>query len=182
MVIFGVFIVLSIQIPTLAVADATAQSIDNLSDTGMNNTTTIDPSSEIAAMTAAFGEPFYELKDTIDTGNEVVDLEPQQTKDSYVGQGYMKGIGNITEYGTYTTTYSSPIVSSIGKGIIFDNDKVVATYTAQDTGRYDNEGNLFSKGTMFFQSDDASINEKVGLYLYWQDNNGTDWSRTWSWE
>ena len=43
----------------------------------------------------------------------------------------MKGIGNVTEYGTYISTYSSPEISSIGKGMIVQNDNV-ATFTAAD--------------------------------------------------
>ena len=96
----------------------------------------------------------------------------------------MKGIGNVTEYGTYVSTYSSPEISSIGKGMIVQNDNVT-TFTAEDTGKYDNEGNLLLKGTMFFQSDDnkmENIDGKVGLYLYWKDTNGTDWTKTWLWE
>ena len=86
----------------------------------------------------------------------------------------MKGIGNVTEYGTYTSTYSSPEISSIGKGMIVQNENV-ATFTAEDIGKYDSDGNLLLKGTMFFQPDDKkmeSIDGKVGLYLYWKDTNG----------
>jgi hypothetical protein len=25
----------------------------------------------------------------------------------------------------------------------------------------------------------AGINGKVGFYLYWKDNNGTDWTKMW---
>ena len=43
----------------------------------------------------------------------------------------MQGIGNVSERGTYVTTYSSPIISSVGKGLIVKNDHV-ANFTAQD--------------------------------------------------
>jgi hypothetical protein len=61
----------------------------------------------------------------------------------------------------------------------------VATFTAADTGEYDDEGNLLLKGSMFFESDSKemkSIDGKVGLYLYWKDSNGTDWTKTWLWK
>jgi hypothetical protein len=164
-----------------ATADATTASPNDINVTMTNNTTFADPVSQVTAMTAAFGEPFYVLNDSEDTGNEVVNLEPPQTKGSYIAQGYMQGIGNVSERGTYVTTYSSPIISSVGKGLIFKNDHV-ATFTAQDTGRSDNEGNRLLKGTMLFQSNDiemAGINGKVGFYLYWKDNNGTDWTKMW---
>jgi hypothetical protein len=183
MVVFGIGMGLIPQGSPLSTTtvEATTQSLDTINATMINNTAFVDPVSQVTVMTAAFGEPFYELNDSKDTGNEVVNLEPPQTKDSYIAQGYMQGIGNVSEHGTYVTTYSSPIISSVGKGLIVKNDHV-ATFTAQDTGRSDNEGNRFLKGTMFFQSDDiemASINGKVGFYLYWKDINGTDWSKTW---
>jgi hypothetical protein len=184
MVVFGIGMGtgLIIQVSSsTATADATTQSLYDINVTMTNNTAFADPVSQVTAMTAAFGEPFYVLNDSKDTGNEVVNLEPPQTKGSYIAQGYMQGIGNVSERGTYVTTYSSPIISSVGKGLIFKNDHV-ATFTAQDTGRSDNEGNRLLKGTMLFQSDDmemAGINGKVGFYLYWKDNNGNDWTKMW---
>jgi len=150
----------------------------------LNNTFYHDSDGEINKLTSAFGLPFYELTDAKDTGKEVLNIDPQQTKDSYITQGNMKGIGNVTEYGTYISTYSSPEISSMGKGMIVQNDNVV-TFTAEDTGKYDSDGDLLLKGTMFFQSDDKkmeNIDGKVGLYLYWKDTNGTDWRKTWLWK
>lgn len=150
----------------------------------LNNTFYHDCDGEINKLTSAFGLPFYELTDAKDTGKEVLNIDPQQTKDSYIAQGNMKVIGNVTEYGTYISTYSSPEISSTGKGMIVQDDNV-ATFTAEDTGKYDNDGNLLLKGTMFFQSDDKkmeSIDGKIGLYLYWKDSNGTDWTKTWLWK
>jgi hypothetical protein len=152
--------------------------------TSILNTFYHDSVGEINKLTSAFGLPFYELTDAQDTGKEVLNIDPQQTKDSYIARGNMTGIGNVTEYGTYVSTYSSPEISSTGKGMIVQNDNV-ATFTAEDTGKYDSDGNLLLKGAMFFQSDDKkmeSIDGKVGLYLYWKDTNGTDWTKTWLWE
>jgi hypothetical protein len=201
-IIMGIGILLLIQNSNILEADATALTQDSSNITS-TSTSTFNPSTEVAAttstmnntfyndsaretntLTSAFGLPFYELTDAKDTGKEVVSIDPEQTKDSYIAQGNMNGIGNVTEYGTYTTTYSSPGTTSIGKGMIVQNDNV-ATFTAKDTGKYDNEGNLLLKGTMFFQSDDKkmeSIDGKIGLYLYWKDSNGTDWTKTWLWE
>lgn len=165
---------------------ASSNDDDNTNSSATKGTEmyTHDPDSVVTKMEAAFGKPFYELTDSKDTGKEVVSINPQQTKDSYIATGNMNGIGNVTEYGTYTSTYSSPSVSSTGKGMIVQNDNV-ATFTAEDTGKYDNAGNLFLKGSMFFKSDSEgmkSIDGKVGLYLYWKDVNGTDWTKTWLWE
>lgn len=185
MVLFGTGIGIGplLQTQPISSANATVQS-QLANGTVVNDTAILDPSSEINTLTAAFGEPFYELNDSKDTGYEVISIEPQQTKSSYISYGNMQGIGNVTEYGTFINSFSSPIVSSDGKGMIVDGDQVV-TFTAKDTGRYDNDGNLFLKGTMFFQSDDKemeSINGKIGLYLYWKNSNGTDWTKLWLWE
>lgn len=169
---------------TVSQTYASVTGQDRSNNTHGNITISHDPESTVAAMETAFGKPFYELTDAIDTGKEVINLDPQQTKDSYIAQGYMVGIGNVTEYGTYVSTYSSPSVSSTGKGMIVQGDNV-ATFTATDTGEYDSEGNLFLKGSMYFNSDNENmegIDGKVGLYLYWKGNNGTDWTKTWLWK
>ena len=124
--------------------------------TSGNDTVFHDPESTVAAMVTAFGEPFYELTDAVDTGKEVVSIDPQQTKDSYIAQGKMNGIGNVTEYGTYVSTYSSPSISSTGKGMIVQGDSV-ATLTAADTGEYDINGDLLLKGSMYFSSDNKEM-------------------------
>ena len=126
MLVFGIGMGLITQIfsSTTTTADATTLSPDNVNAIMTNNAAFADPISQATAMTAAFGEPFYVLNDSKDTGNEVVNLEPPQTKDSYIAQGYMQGIGNVSERGTYVTTYSSPIISSVGKGLIVKNDHV----------------------------------------------------------
>lgn len=93
----------------------------------------------------------------------------------------MQEIGNVIEYGTFITTYSSPISSSVGKGMIVKGHQIV-TFTAQDIGSYDEEGNLLLKSAMNFESDDpekTKINGKMGLYIYWKSNNKTDWSKLW---
>ena len=196
-IIMGTWIVLMFQNSNTIEAGATTFMQDNSNSTtsstpstavattsALNNTFYHDSDGEINKLTSAFGLPFYELTDAKDTGKEVLNIDPQQTKDSYIAQGNMKGIGNVTEYGTYISTYSSPEISSTGKGMIVQNDNV-ATFTAEDTGKYDNDGNLLLKGTMFFQSDDKkmeSIDGKIGLYLYWKDANGTDWTKTWLWK
>lgn len=171
-------------VPIVYETDASVIGQNRSAITSENNTFSHDPESTVAAMVNAFGEPFYELTDSVDTGKEVVSINPQQTKDSYIAEGNMIGIGNVTEYGTYMSTYASPSISSTGKGMIVQGDRV-ATFTAADTGEYDNNGNLLLKGSMYFDSESKemeSIDGEVGLYLYWKDNNGTDWTKTWLWK
>jgi hypothetical protein len=52
----------------------------------MKNTFYHDSDSEINKLTSAFGAPFYELTDAKDTGKEVFNIDPQQTKVSYIAQ------------------------------------------------------------------------------------------------
>src|ERR1044072_2170005 len=63
-----------------ATADTTTLSPYDINVTMTNNTAFADPVSQVTAITAAFGEPFYVLNDCKDTGNEVVHLETRQTK------------------------------------------------------------------------------------------------------
>ena len=53
-------------------------------------------SKEIASLNSVFGEPFYERTSSNNTGSEVVSLSPPVTKDTYSGQGFIKGVGNVT--------------------------------------------------------------------------------------
>ena len=186
----GIWATVLIPFPDIFTKASGSMASSNDDDNTNSNATksierdTHDPDTVVTKMEAAFGKPFYELTDSKDTGKEVVSINPQQTKDSYIATGIINGIGNVTEYGTYVSTYSSPSVSSTGKGMIVQNDNV-ATFTAEDTGKYDSAGNLFLKGSMFFKSKNEemkSIDGKVGLYLYWKDVNGTDWTKTWLWE
>lgn len=178
----GAFLIISPDLITNVNATIVSEIRDN--STAATELSDHNPDAVVAKMEAAFGKPFYELTDAKDTGKEVLSLDPQQTKDSYVANGAMIGLGNVTEYGTYVSTYSSPSISSTGKGMIVQNDKV-ATFTATDTGKYDKAGNLFLKGSMFFESSSKGmekIDGKVGLYLYWKGSNGTDWTKTWLWD
>jgi hypothetical protein len=180
------FVILSPDIFTKVNGSIASSNVDstNTNITKIKETGTHDPNAVIAKMEASFGKPFYELTDSKDIGKEVVSINPQQTKDSYIATGNISGIGNVTEYGTYVSTYSSPVISSTGRGMIVQKDNV-ATFTAEDTGQYDSQGNLLLKGSMFFKSDSEkmkSMDGKVGLYLYWKDVNGTDWTKTWLWE
>src|SRR5215216_1962450 len=92
MVVFGIGmgigIVLITRVSSSTTADATTQSLYDVNATMTNNTAFANPVSQVTAMTAAFGDPFYVLNDSKDTGNEVVNLEPPQTKGSYIAQGY----------------------------------------------------------------------------------------------
>ena len=54
-----------------------------------------------AAMNSAFGEPFYVLGNSQDISSQVLKTNPLETQDTYRVNGTMKGVGNISETGTY---------------------------------------------------------------------------------
>jgi hypothetical protein len=57
----GTGLIIEVLSPT-ATADATTQSLYNINVTMTNNTAFADPVSQVTAMTAVFGEPFYVLR------------------------------------------------------------------------------------------------------------------------
>jgi hypothetical protein len=149
--------------------------------------TSSSPTDEITLLNSIFGQPFYELTNSNTTGSEIISLSPPVTKDSYSGQGFMQGVGNITEQGTYVSTYFPHGYISDGEGMIFSEDGQFITFTAKDIGFSDSEGNFMYKGAMIFNSNEttgelANLDKRIGLYITWEDDNGTSWSKTWLWE
>ena len=189
-ILLGLLATLTLTVPSTQIANSTnlIQNVSNLS----NNLTILTPSffnhsQEIAAFNSIFGKPFYELTGSNNTGSEILSSNPPVTKDSYSHQGFMQGIGNVTEQGTYVSTYSAKGYVSEGEGIIFSEDGQFVTFTSTDTGSADDEGNFMYKGAMIFDSTDpvgvfSKLDNQIGLYITWSGNNGTNWSKTWLWE
>lgn len=59
-----------------------------------------------------------------------------KTQDSYIANGILKDVGNVTDKSTFVTTYQPDgnISPSTGHGIISTSDGEIATYTGQDLG------------------------------------------------
>jgi hypothetical protein len=164
---------------------ANAQANDYSNKTKMNvNSTLANATLAINSLTAAFGDPFYELGDTESTGTELLSIDPIQVKESYVGTGLIKGVGNVTEQGTYVETYGIGGPTSVGKGMIRTEDGYVITFTAEDNGTADDKGNLLYRGMMYFNSNQTApklgfLDKKIGMYLYQERTDGEDWSKVW---
>jgi len=99
----------------------------------------------------------------------------------------MKEVGNISETGTYVSTYRPGSIHSVGSGTLSTLDRTgTATFTAADEGKQDANGNILYKGIVFYRADLGGklgfLDNKIGLYVYWQDANGNDWSRVWEWK
>jgi hypothetical protein len=101
--------------------------------------------------------------------------------------GTMKGVGNISETGTYVSTYRPGTLHSVGSGTLSTADgTATATFTAADQGQQDANGNLLYKGIVFYRAEPTGklgfLDNKIGLCVYWQDASGNDWSKVWEWK
>lgn len=181
-----------LQVPMVkAQSDTTMSSPDTIiynnssyvfNPNALNNTSTF--SNATRAMINAFGEPFYVLGDSLDTGSEVTSIDPMKTKDSFSANGTMQGVGAITEQATFESTYS-PNLSSEGLGIITTPDGYAATFTANDIGYTGVNGTVYYYGVMNFSSHPEGkfgfLNDRMGLYLYEEDHHGRDSTKAWLW-
>ncbi len=66
------------------------------------------------------------------------------------------------------------------------NGTATATFTAADQGQQDANGNLLYKGIVFYRAEPTGklgfLDNKIGLYVYWQNTSGNDWSKVWEWK
>ncbi|MPZ06240.1 MAG: hypothetical protein GEU26_07455 [Nitrososphaeraceae archaeon] len=187
--ILGLLTILSLLVPIMQIASATVPTHNTTNTTDVRTTTTasFSLSKEIASLNSVFGEPFYERTSSNNTGSEVVSLSPPVTKDTYSGEGFMQGVGNVTHQGTYVSTYFPRGYTSVGEGMIFTENGQFLTFTAKDIGLADREGNFIYKGAMIFDSNEisgqlADLDNQIGLYITWAGNNGTVWTKTWLWQ
>jgi hypothetical protein len=157
-------------------------SMSAFNSNAYNNTSTF--SNVTKAMINAFGEPFYILGDSLDTGSSVTSIDPMKTKDSFSANGTMHGVGAVTQQATFESTHS-PKLSSEGLGIITTPDGYATTFTAKDIGYTGVNGTVYYYGVMNFSSHPEGkfgfLNDRMGLYLYQEDHHGRDSTRAWLW-
>jgi hypothetical protein len=177
--VLGTFLIFLIQVDVTSVNATTVTN--NTSEMIFDS---VNFTKAANALTEAFGEPFYVLQDTNDTGSELLNTNPLQTKDSYSGEGMINGVGNVTEIGTYTTTYGLGTTKSVGKGVIGTGDGHVVTFTGEDRGQTDYNGTVLYRGIMFFEVDPRDsklgfLSNKMGMYLYAESPGGYDATKVW---
>lgn len=177
---------LTILYPTTFIQQTQAQTHGNQS-LSKYTITKAEVNKLTGAMNSTFGEPFYMLGNSQELSSEVLSPNPLQTSDTYKVNGTMKGVGKISETGTYVSTRSPGAFHSIGSGTVSTADgSGTAIFTAADQGKLDVNGTLLYKGIVFYKADPTGklgfLNNKVGLYVYWQDANGNDWSKVWEWK
>jgi hypothetical protein len=184
--ILGLLIVLSVLVSVMQLANATVPTHNTINTTDV--TTSFSLSKEVALLNSIFGEPFYERTGSNSTSSEVVSLNPPVTKDSYTGRGFIQGVGNVTDQGTYISTYFPRGYTSLGEGMIFSEGGQFVPFTAKDIGFSNSEGDFMYKGAMIFNANNetsgelTSLDNQIGLYIIWDGNNGTAWSKTWLWQ
>ena len=128
---FGYIRVNSVRASNMVFQQALGQAHGNqglskyiITEAQVNNLTT--------AMNSAFGEPFYVLGNSQDISSQVLNTNPLETQDTYRVNGTMKGVGNISETGTYVSTYRPGTLHSVGSGTLSTSDgTATATFTAQ---------------------------------------------------
>lgn len=187
--ILGLLTIFSVLVPTTQTASGTVStdSTTNTTDVKTMTTFSFNASKEETLFNSIFGEPFYERTSNNSTSSEVVSLSPPVTKNSYSGRGFIQEVGNVTDQVTYISTYFPRGYVSEGEGMIFSEDGQFVTFTAKDIGFADNEGNFMYRGATIFKSNEksgelANLDNQIGLYIIWDGNNGTTWSKTWLWK
>ena len=111
-----------------------------------------------------------------------------KTQDSYIANGILKDVGNVTDKSTFVTTYQSDgnISSSTGHGIISTSDGEIATYTGQDLGMTDANRTQKYRGIEIFHTDSdgklAFLDNLIGLYEYKSWLDGKKSGIIWEWK
>ena len=170
-----------------ASATVTMDNTINTTDVRTMTSSSFSPSKEITVFNSIFGEPFYERTSSINTSSEVVSLSPPVTKDTYSGRGFIQGVGNVIDEGTYVSTYFLRGYVSEGNGMVFSEDGQFVTFTAKDTGFAVREGNFMYRAATIFKSNEnseelANIENQIGLIITTDGNNGTTWTKTGLWK
>jgi hypothetical protein len=150
-------------------------------------TITSQPSSN-ATLDSILGAPFFEDMGSKVTGTRVISTDPVQTEDSSVANVTIRGVGNVTDTGTFITTHKpGGVTTSEGQGIISTADGEIATYTAQDLGFTNETGYTTYRGIQIFATNSigkmAFMDNLVGLYVYENDTEGDRISgKIWEWK
>jgi hypothetical protein len=157
---------------------------ENIQENEYSNTTT-------ANLTKIFGEPIYKETSRQSSNSIVLNAEDGiiKTQDSYTATGILKDVGNVTDKSNFITTYQSDsgnTSTSTGKGIITTKDGEIATYTGQDLGITDKNGNDTYRGILIFQTDSdgklALLDNLIGLYEYKSWPDGKKSGIIWEWK
>jgi hypothetical protein len=140
----------------------------------------------------ALGELIEEESGKI-TGRRVVDVEGPKIESSFTMNG--KWVGqDVTYIGTYwgvmrEGTETQGVVYGEAQGVATTKDgQGMATYTVQGIGRSTSPGKIRFHGSVFYRTTPtsggklSSLNNKVGVFEYEEDEQGNCSVKVWEWK
>jgi hypothetical protein len=140
----------------------------------------------------ALGELIEEESGKI-TGRRVVDVEGPKIESSFTMNG--KWVGqDVTDIGTYwgvmrEGTETQGVVYGEAQGVATAKDgQGMATYTVQGIGRFTSPGKIRFHGSVFYRTTPtsggklSSLNNKVGVFEYEEDEQGNCSVKVWEWK
>jgi hypothetical protein len=140
----------------------------------------------------ALGELIEEESGKI-TGRRVVDVEGPKIESSFTMNG--KWVGqDVTDIGTYwgvmrEGTETQGVVYGEAQGVATTKDgQGMATYTVQGIGRFTSPGKIRFHGSVFYRTTPtsggklSSLNNKVGVFEYEEDEQGNCSVKVWEWK
>ena len=140
----------------------------------------------------ALGELIEEESGKI-TGRRVVDVEDPKIESSFTMNG--KWVGqDVTDIGTYwgvmrEGTETQGVVYGEAQGVATTKDgQGMATYTVQGIGRFTSPGKIRFHGSVFYRTTPtsggklSSLNNKVGVFEYEEDEQGNCSVKVWEWK
>jgi hypothetical protein len=127
------------------------------------------------------------------TGRRVVDVEGPKIESSFTMNG--KWVGqDVTDIGTYwgvmrEGTETQGVVYGEAQGVATTKDgQGMATYTVQGIGRSTSPGKIRFHGSVFYRTTPtsggklSSLNNKVGVFEYEEDEQGNCSVKVWEWK
>jgi hypothetical protein len=140
----------------------------------------------------ALGELIEEESGKI-TGRRVVDVEGPKIESSFTMNG--KWVGqDVTDIGTYwgvmrEGTETQGVVYGEAQGVATTKDgQGMASYTVQGIGRSTSPGKIRFHGSVFYRTTPtsggklSSLNNKVGVFEYEEDEQGNCSVKVWEWK
>jgi hypothetical protein len=140
----------------------------------------------------ALGELIEEESGKI-TGRRVVDVEGPKIESSFTMNG--KWVGqDVTDIGTYwgvmrEGTETQGVVYGEAQGVATTKGgQGMATYTVQGIGRFTSPGKIRFHGSVFYRTTPtsggklSSLNNKVGVFEYEEDEQGNCSVKVWEWK
>ena len=134
--------------------------------------------------------PFYESKDGKVIGQRIVSTgngTTPQIEVSVIENGTIKGVGNVTNLGTWTNTFRSPRINyGFGQGVITTADgQDMATWTAYGVGKSNTNGVITYHDIIFFNTNStgklAFLKNLTGLHTS-EVNGNKQTTKIWEWK